>query len=110
MHLSTRKLAPIFPLKSTTPPHLTELWIRSYQILEEKKVLHEKINLHEVWETFEILASNFAPLTYMENLKNLEGSERLWISSRAVNLRSIFIFRVNKDLGIFYATTNQLGF
>ncbi len=36
----------------------------------------------------------------MDNLENLEGSEKLWISSRGVNSRSIAIFTVNKDLGI----------
>ncbi len=38
------------------------------------KVLHEKINFCEVWETCDILASTFAPFTCMEKIKNLKGT------------------------------------
>ncbi len=53
-----------------------------------------------MWKKCEILTSNFTPLTYVENLENLEGYVRFWISSRCVNSRSAVIFRVKKDLGI----------
>ena len=59
-----------------------------------------------------MLTSNFAPLTCMENQKNLEGSGKLWISSRGVNSRSFVIFMVNKDLGILlfqYESIRHLG-
>ena len=107
MHLSTWNLPQTLPLKSTTLPQLTVVWIKSYQILVEMKILRRKINFCEDRETCEILKSNFAPLTCIENLKNLEGFEsplELSIPDQLSYSESIRIWE------FCYATENQLGF
>ena len=90
------EIAPNFALKE----HYSPIAHRSLNRVipnfgRNKNSFMKKIIFCELWETCEILISNFTSLTCMENLRNLEGSGFLHCSCRGVNSSSIVIFRVN---------------